>query len=1061
MPAQIFTWKNPNLPSDSTAIKDSVIASKLNREFYARDTADFIGTRRRILIDDEVLAKNHPSNPFGNLNPKGSIIRGISFGNNQGSAVQSSMDLQLTGQLSPDVSILASISDHNLPIQADGYTQTLQEFDKVYLQLNIKDKTILRAGHLDLVDNESFFSRYQRRTMGLQSESYWIKNGNRTDVAASIGVARSEFHRIRFQGIEGNQGPYRLTGKNGELFISIISGSEQVYIDGLLMQRGENRDYVINYNTGEITFTGSRPIFRQNFITVSYNYANRNYARYLVTAGLKHKRERMRLAFDVFSENDSKNAPLQQELRPEEIAVLAAAGNDPNKMFAPSSVPTEFDVNKVLYRLVNDAGTAYYEYSTDPEQQLYSVAFTFFGEGKGDYRIRRSDNNGRIFEYVGSGAGDYAAVRKLIAPVATQIYSASAEYELNDGVLGADVSLSNFNENLFSRLDARDNVGYATRIFGRKKFFNGDWTGTPSVEYQLINKNFHILDRIHNVEFWRDFNLPNEFNGRTQHRLTANFLNKWAERTSLDYRLNYLQEEDFYKGLKNDVDFAWRKDNFNIAAAASYLDTRAVDLNTKFARGSVLAERRDPRGSWAAGAAFERNNKVYNATATADLSGYGWKELSVQRKIADSLRQKFLGRIYLRSNDSIRDNRLSNVNNILGLQISSEIIKSENTQLSAQLHYRHILKTAGSSSYGNQDFVIGNLTFSHRMLRGGLRLQVFYELGNGQEAQREFQYLKVPDGQGVYKWTDYNGDGVQQLDEFEIAEYADQAQYIRIYTNTIRYLPSNKNKIQAAVFVVPSSILDSENAFLKRWNFNFSLLSENAYFKRDKVLVWNPFHSEEQQILKNQNVLASAQFNPTEASGWNGSYRYNETRNVIYANFSQEKHGQQQHHVNAGYFFNKDLRVDWQNAFSINDNHSQLFLSRNYRLQRVESRPKLTYRFTDAIQADIQAAYRNTVRTDGEDKLTGSEVGGSLQWERPKTTLRGSFSFINNKFNGNSFSFVGNQMLEGLKPGKNQLWSLTLQQALNAFLQLNISYDGRSTAERTIHTGSVQVRASF
>ena len=57
--------------------------------------------------------------------------------------MQSSMDLQITGKLSKDVSILASISDHNLPIQADGYTQTLEEFDKIYIQLNIKNKMMM------------------------------------------------------------------------------------------------------------------------------------------------------------------------------------------------------------------------------------------------------------------------------------------------------------------------------------------------------------------------------------------------------------------------------------------------------------------------------------------------------------------------------------------------------------------------------------------------------------------------------------------------------------------------------------------------------------------------------------------------------------------------------------------------------------------------------------------------------------------------------------------------------------------------------------------------------
>ena len=54
--------------------------------------------------------------------------------------------------------------------------------------------------------------------------------------------------------------------------------------------------------------------------------------------------------------------------------------------------------------------------------------------------------------------------------------------------------------------------------------------------------------------------------------------------------------------------------------------------------------------------------------------------------------------------------------------------------------------------------MIGNIQYNQQFFKNGMRLQSVYELGNGQEAQREFQYLKVTDGQGIYKWTDYNGD---------------------------------------------------------------------------------------------------------------------------------------------------------------------------------------------------------------------------------------------------------------------------------------------------------------
>jgi hypothetical protein len=111
--------------------------------------------------------------------------------------------------------------------------------------------------------------------------------------------------------------------------------------------------------------------------------------------------------------------------------------------------------------------------------------------------------------------------------------------------------------------------------------------------------------------------------------------------------------------------------------------------------------------------------------------------------------------MYLRDNDSVRNNTLQNRNQILGFMAESQIIKTEKTTLSAQLHYRKFFeKTDDLRATYNQDFIVGNMTYQQQLFNNGMRLQAFYELGNGQEAQREFQYIKVTDGQGIYKWTD-------------------------------------------------------------------------------------------------------------------------------------------------------------------------------------------------------------------------------------------------------------------------------------------------------------------
>ncbi|QIG90885.1 hypothetical protein G6R40_00695 [Chryseobacterium sp. POL2] len=1059
--AQIFSWKNPNIPRDSVK-KDSILSARIDKDYFTKDTLDFIKKASQLVYDEEVLVKNTKARILGDLNSKGSIVRGITFGNNQGSSVQSSMDMQISGKLSEDVSILASISDHNLPIQADGYTQTLQEFDKIYVQLDIKKHSIIRAGHLDLDDDRTYFGRYQRRSMGLQFLTSWEHNGNKTSLDVSGGIARSEFNRMRFQGIEGNQGPYRLLGKNGEQFITIISGSEQVYIDGVLMKRGENLDYTINYNTGEITFTSFRPIYKQNFITITYNYTNRNYTRFLLTGNIQHQREKLKLGLSWFMENDNKNAPLSLNLSDEDKQYLINAGNNAEMMYAPSGVKTDYDVNKILYKKVVSGTNYHYEFSTNKEDELYQVSFTYFGNTKGDYRISQTTNNGRVFEYVGLGLGDYLAVRRLPAPEKSQVFSTNAEYALENGVIGVDASLSNNDLNLFSSKDNKQNIGYATRIYANKSFTKNNWKGTPMFEYQHIDKQFKVLDRINNVEFWRDFNLTEEFSQITQNRFVFGFDNIWKDRTFLNYKINYLDEKANYKGLKNDFSFGWKNQRWITLANASYLDTKSTAMNTQFIRANTSAELLTKKGSWSVGAALEHNLKKYNQTGLYDVSSFSWNEVFLQKKIADSARTKLLTKVYLRDNDSIRDNRLQQMNNILGIMAESQIIKTEKTQLSALVHYRKFFyKDQTLANDQNQDFVVGNIMYNQQLFQNGMRLQAFYELGNGQEAQREFQYIKVTDGQGVYKWTDYNGDGIQQLDEFEVAEYIDQAQYIRVYTNTVKYLASNKNKLQLALFVNPAVIFSSENEFLKRWNFNVSMLSQNAFMKGDRVVVLNPFAKESDQIMKTQNILFSALFNSNDKSGWNANYRYSANDNLLNANYSIEERSQDSHFFNLGYWFNKNFRADWENQLQDITNHSQMFSTRNYLLQNWETKPKATYRLTESLQAELFGALRQKKRSDGDERLKAYELSGTLQWDHKKTSLRANFSFINNEFTGNSFSIVGNQMLEGLKAGKNQVWSVILQQNLNSFLQLNVNYEGRNSGERTIHTGSMQIRASF
>jgi hypothetical protein len=80
------------------------------------------------------------------------------------------------------------------------------------------------------------------------------------------------------------------------------------------------------------------------------------------------------------------------------------------------------------------------------------------------------------------------------------------------------------------------------------------------------------------------------------------------------------------------------------------------------------------------------------------------------------------------------------------------------------------------------------------------------------------------------------------------------------------------------------------------------------------------------------------------------------------------------------------------------------------------------------------------------------------------SSITGKFTYNNinfNAVNGNTTT-VSYTMLDGLLPGRNLLWSLTLTKRLLNNLELNFQYDGRKPAEaRTVHIGRAAITALF
>src|SRR5690606_15485840 len=147
------------------------------------------------------------------LNKNGNISRGISIGNNQDMVVNSNLNLQVSGKLSPEIDILMAATDNNIPFQADGTTAQLQEFDKVFIQLSNQNNRLIVGDYQLSRPENSYFMNFYKRAQGFSAENSTKDTLGGKSVKFKTGMAgavsKGKFARQIFFGIENNQGPYR------------------------------------------------------------------------------------------------------------------------------------------------------------------------------------------------------------------------------------------------------------------------------------------------------------------------------------------------------------------------------------------------------------------------------------------------------------------------------------------------------------------------------------------------------------------------------------------------------------------------------------------------------------------------------------------------------------------------------------------------------------------------------------------------------------------------------------------------------------------------------------
>lgn len=1007
--------------------------------------------------------------PFRGLHTSGNISRGLVVGNNQNAVVQSELDLQISGRLSDDLKIRASIRDANLPSQSGGYTQNLNEFDQIFIELESKNWAI-RAGDVDLENHNTLFANYSKRVQGLKLDVNFGDSLSRNSVFGAAAIVRGVFKRSEVQAQEGNQGPYKLTGNQGEQYILIISGSESVFVNGRRLKRGENEDYIIDYNAGEIIFNPNYPINSSMRISVEYQVSEQNYSRIIATAGGAVETEKFSLKALVYNENDLKNQPLQQSLTEEQVETLSEAGDDESKMFAPSAVPTAYSENRILYKKTMQDGVEIYEFSNNPDDELFGVRFTNVGENQGDYIVSSQEAVTTIFEYVspinGESQGNFEPFVRLIPPTKLQLANISGHYQPRKGTdIDFEFAASLHDQNLFSSLDGEDNNGFAAQVGVRQKVFQSKDKHkklTLFGSFNFLQDDYKSIERIYNVEFERDWNLRNTEGDQNYITVGAEFAD--GSRHFNEYRFEKLDYSHFYNGQKHAFQSRNRFGKFLVRSHASVMQSDSEINETDFVRAKVDAEYDFSKVWTGVGVELEQNEDYLKSENSYTAQTQHFIAYDAYVGVGDSTAVFAKVGFQQRMNDSLRNDKLQRVNTSQSLYVDSKLVDNKNSQLTFFGSWRTLNFEAENRE--DETTINGRIRYQQSLFNRVLNLTTTYETHSGNVARQEYTYVEVEPGQGQFTWNDYNGNGIQELDEFEVAQFQDEASYIRVLLPHQVYVRTNQNRLSQQV-VLDFRQYAAKEGFKKFMShfYNQTSVTIDQKTERDgSQLDFNPFQQNSNNVIGQNNSFRNILFYNRGQKDLSTSYTYSksETKNLLVVGLQSLQNTL--HELQFKHEFNSLYLLTLQQKFTTSESDSENFANRNYSLSGFSSKPTFSYLPGKNKKFDLFYAYAENDNSTGElASLQQHEFGLSLSLNNDeKYTITAETKYIKNKFEGNSQSAVAYQMLEGLQPDDNFTWSVFLQKRISQFLDLNVTYLGRKTADRkAIHTGSVQLRAFF
>lgn len=1057
-------------------------------------------------------------NPWENagLRSSGAYTRGLSFGNSQNLVFNSNLNLQLDGRLGNDLELTAALSDNSIPLQPDGTTRQLQEFDRIFLQLRRKN-TALTAGDYDLIRPPGYFSNYFKRLQGGMIEGRLQPPGGWRDTLsyrAAAAVSKGKFARQIIQGQEGNQGPYRLQGAEGERFIIVLAGTEKVFIDGQLLRRGLSDDYTIDYNLGELSFTPRRLITKDSRIIVEFEYAVQAYLRATTAGNVEWRLPRGRTYLNLYSEQDSRNSGGAQDLSPVERQRLAQAGDSLRTAYA-SGIDTlsDFDPARVQYRSVDTVvcgqPVAILVYSTNPDSARFAARFTEVPPGQGNYVQAFTAANGRVYRWVAPNpvscqpTGNFEPVVRLVAPESRQLFTVGADLQpYKKTALTAEAALSRRDFNRFSPLDGADDAGAAVFVSLRQDLLNDTtrqgWQARATANYEFAGRTFTPLNPYRPAEFVRDWNLGATTAPAAEHLARSGLTLQKTGWGSGRYEFGAFVREGNYDGQRHLAQGKFSRNGFDILLEANVLQTESLTENTRFSRpkgeiSKTFFARRDslPKAPWLQIGIYAEREKNRRRNATADTLAREsfWYDLArfYFRTPEDQPGLQLGGSVQHRADFApagafFKQNTAADEANLNGRLALPGGQQRGSQALAWNFTWRRLqVLDAELTNQTPQNTYLGRLDYTLAAWRNALSLTTGYELGSGQSPRTEFNYVQVNPGEGQYTWVDRNRDSILQVDEMEVAVFQDQATFVRVAVTTTDYIRTNNLVFNQNLRIEPRLAWPSARKGWKRAVRRFSTqstlqINRRVFAGAPGLSAWNPFEqiAADTALVSVASTLRNVLFINRADPAWDFSVAQGETQSRVALTTGFERRQNTDWTLRARVNAGRRWSVEAEGVQSRKFSDNEAFNSRDFDLRGWQAGPKLNWipnrsfrlalLFAWQTQENALPTGENATQTDWNLETTWNPASRpNAAGFRAATSVRAKLTYADVRYNGEPNTPVAYALLEGLQNGRNFLWSLTLDRQLSKTLQLNLGYEGRKTGDfgRAVHVGRAQVRAVF